>query len=203
MSSIFGQEKHQPRQQSKPIVSFYLSSKRKDRMKPLLSLQEVTQAFAVYPERTELINKSTLMKIEGKISRDDAAMNMRGREGWFLVMPELKAGVPQANETIRWLIGTIVSLPVRVPADDWHLTAFHDSFSLYGRPRAYSWDPRVMASMMFAYPVGPSRDVGLLFDYSYTLTPKYCFYPVTLYGTRIRRDHGSPGGSNFCYPNAS
>ena len=39
-------------------------------------------------------------------------------------------------------------------------TAFHDAFSLYGRPRAYSWDPRDEASMMFAYPVGPARDVS-------------------------------------------
>ncbi|KAF8263900.1 hypothetical protein EI94DRAFT_1703672 [Lactarius quietus] len=118
----------------------YLPFLPKDRKKPFLTLQGVTQAFAVYPERPELINKSTLMKIEGKIGRDDAAMNMRGREGWVLVMPELEAGVPQANETIRWLI------------------AFHDSFSLYGRPHAYTWDPRDKASMMFAYPAGPSRD---------------------------------------------
>ena len=204
ISSIFGQEKHQPRQQSKPMVAFYLSPKPKDRKRAFLSLQEVTQAFAVYPERPELINKSTLMKIEGKIGREGAAMNMGGREGWLLVMPELEAGVPQANETIRWLIGTIMFLPVRVPAHDWHLTAFHDSFSLYGRPRAYSWDPRDMGSMMFAYPAGPSRDVSLFFTNSYPLTPKYpFFYPVTLHGTRIRRDHGSPGGSYFCYPNAS
>src|SRR5229473_2062627 len=39
-------------------------------------------------------------------------------------------------------------------------TAFHDVFSLYGRPRAYSWDPRDDASMMYAYPVGPARDVS-------------------------------------------
>ena len=85
--------------------------KPKDRKKPFLTLKEVTQAFAVYPERPELINKSTLMKIEGKIGNEGAAMNMKGREGWVLVMPELEPGVPQANETIRWLIGTnIVSL---------------------------------------------------------------------------------------------
>ena len=107
ISSLFGREENQSQQRSKPpVVSFYLSQKPKDRKKAFLTLQDVTQAFAVYPERPELINKSTLMKIEGKIGRDDAAMNMRGREGWVLVMPELEVGVPQANETIRWLIGT-------------------------------------------------------------------------------------------------
>lgn len=167
ISSLFGREENQSQAPLKrAVVAFYLSQKPKDRKKAFLTLQDVTQAFAVYPERPELINKSTLMKIEGKIGNEDAAMNMRGREGWVLVMPELEAGVPQANETIRWLIGTIISLSVRVPAHDWHLAAFHDSFSLYGRPRAYSWDPRDLASMMFAYPAGPSRDVSLCFDYS-------------------------------------
>lgn len=161
ISSIFGREENQPQPTSKrPLVAFFLSPKPKDRKKPFLTLGDVTQAFAVYPERPELINKSTLMKIEGKIGKDNAAMNMRDREGWVLVMPELEPGVPQANETIRWLIGTVMSLSVRVPAHDWHRTAFHDSFSLYGRPKAYSWDPRDVSSMMFAYPAGPSRDVS-------------------------------------------
>jgi CCR4-NOT transcriptional complex subunit CAF120 len=173
--SFFGRDDHQPQQQSKSsVVAFYLSPKPKDRKKAFLTLQGVTQAFAVYPERPELINKSTLMKIEGKIGREDAAMNMRGREGWVLVMPELEPGVPQANETIRWLIGTIMSPSVRVPAHDWHLIAFHDSFSLYGRPQAYSWDPHDLASMMFAYPAGASRDVSPLFNRSYLLTSKFC-----------------------------
>jgi CCR4-NOT transcriptional complex subunit CAF120 len=162
ISSLFGREENQPQPHSKrPLVAFFFSPKPKDRKKPFLTLQDVAQAFAVYPERPELINKSTLMKIEGKFGKDDAAMNMRNREGWILVMPELEAGVPQANETIRWLIGTVMCLSVRLPAHDWHPAAFHDSFSLYGRPKGYSWDPRDVASMMFAYPTGPSRDVSL------------------------------------------
>jgi hypothetical protein len=76
-------------------------------------MQDVTQAFAVYPERPELINKSTLMKIEGTIGDEEVAMAMRKREGWVLVMPELEAGVPQANETIRWLVGKLI----------WYITA--------------------------------------------------------------------------------
>jgi len=39
-------------------------------------------------------------------------------------------------------------------------TAIHDAFELYGRPKAYTWDPRDPTSMMFAYPIGPGRDVG-------------------------------------------
>jgi CCR4-NOT transcriptional complex subunit CAF120 len=109
ISSLFGRNSQQPQPPpDRPLVAFYLSPKPKDRRIPFLTLQNVTQAFAVYPERPELINKSTLMKIEGAIGSEEVAMAMRRREGWILVMPELDAGVPQANETIRWLIGTVV-----------------------------------------------------------------------------------------------
>jgi len=49
-------------------------------------------------------------------------------------------------------------------------TAIHDAFSLYGRPRAYSWDPRDEASMMYAYPVGPARDVSFHSHFSAPLS---------------------------------
>ena len=61
------------------------------------------------------------MKIEGTIGDEDVAMAMRGREGWILVMPELEAGVPQANETIRWLIGIVVPYFILVAAHVWRL----------------------------------------------------------------------------------
>jgi CCR4-NOT transcriptional complex subunit CAF120 len=109
ISTLFGREETQSLSISGiPAVAFYLSSKPKDKKKPFLTLQVATQAFAVYPERPELINKSTLMKIEGMIGNEDAAMSMRGREGWILIMPELEAGVPQTTETIRWLIGRVI-----------------------------------------------------------------------------------------------
>jgi hypothetical protein len=68
-------------------------------------------------------------------------------------------------------------------------TAIHDAFSLYGRPRAYSWDPRDEASMMYAYPVGPTRDVSFPTQCSSHLLN--C-YPVTFLRTRNGREHGSP-----------
>ena len=107
--SFFGRDNNQTQPQSaEPLITFHLSPKPKDRKRPFLTLRDVTQAFAVYPERPELINKSTLMKIEGTIGDEEVAMTMRKREGWILIMPELEAGVLQANETIRWLIGTVV-----------------------------------------------------------------------------------------------
>ncbi|EEB90204.1 hypothetical protein MPER_11619 [Moniliophthora perniciosa FA553] len=40
--------------------------------------------------------------------------------------------------------------------------AFHDAFKLYGRPQAWTWDPRDPVSLMFAYPVGPHKDLLFL-----------------------------------------
>ncbi|KIJ10915.1 hypothetical protein PAXINDRAFT_101856 [Paxillus involutus ATCC 200175] len=42
------------------------------------------------------------------------------------------------------------------------LVALHDAFELYGRPKSYTWDPRDPLSTMFAYPVGPGRDLLFL-----------------------------------------
>lgn len=104
MSSLFSREQSEdlpPR----PVLSLYASPKPKDKKKALLTLKDVTQAFAVYPERPELINRSTLMKLEGLLGDEETAGGMRGREGWLLVMPELEAGNTQASEMLKWLVG--------------------------------------------------------------------------------------------------
>ena len=110
ISSLFGAPAHVPQPEDTTIlrnanVGFYAGSKGKDRKKPLLTLLGVTQAFAVYPERPELINRSTLLKLEGTLGEEEVAGSMRGREGWVLVMPELEAGFSQAREMLMWLIG--------------------------------------------------------------------------------------------------
>lgn len=105
MSSLFSREQSEdlpPR----PVLSLYVSSKPKDKKKALLTLKDLTQAFAVYPERPELISRSTLMKLEGLLGDEETAGGMRGREGWLLVMPELEAGNTQPSEMLKWLVGT-------------------------------------------------------------------------------------------------
>lgn len=50
------------------------------------------------------------------------------------------------------------------------MIALHDAFELYGRPDHWTWDPRDTISLMFAYPVGPKKDVRavahLVFSFS-------------------------------------
>jgi CCR4-NOT transcriptional complex subunit CAF120 len=60
------------------------------------------------------------MKIEGTIGDEEVAAAMRKREGWILIMPELETGVPQANEIIRWLIGSVVPYFVVISTHLWH-----------------------------------------------------------------------------------
>lgn len=116
MSNLFLREQSEdlpPR----PILSLYASSKLKDKKKALLTLKNVTQAFAVYPERPELINRSTLMKLEGLLGDEETAGGMKGREGWLLVMPELEAGNTQASEMLKWLVGTASRFHAHLPSD--------------------------------------------------------------------------------------
>lgn len=72
----------------------------------LLSMHGVTQAFAVYPERPELISRSTLLKVEGMFGTEELCGEMRGREGWVLVMPEIDPS------TLRRICFTSLTYPL-------------------------------------------------------------------------------------------
>ncbi|KAJ6508021.1 hypothetical protein C8R47DRAFT_1174345 [Mycena vitilis] len=147
MSTLFSSKESGPHDTTlppKPAIAMYAGNKPKDRKKAILTFSNVTQAFAVYPERPDLISRSTLIKLEGLIGDEETAGEMARREGWLLVMPELEGGLGQAEEMLKWIV------------------ALHDAFQLYGRPQGWTWDPRDSASLMFAYPVGPHRDLLFL-----------------------------------------
>jgi CCR4-NOT transcriptional complex subunit CAF120 len=87
------------------MILMYASQKQKDRKKPVLSMSNVTQAFAVYPERADLISRSTLIKVEGLLGGEPTTGVMSNREGWLLIMPELESGFGQSAEMLKWIIG--------------------------------------------------------------------------------------------------
>jgi CCR4-NOT transcriptional complex subunit CAF120 len=108
MSSLFSRDQSPPRQTgpSKPSITIYAGSKPREKKKAWLSLREVTQAFAVYPERPELITRSTLIKVEGLLGDEELAQSMKSREGWLLFMPELEgSSMNHAMEMLKWVIG--------------------------------------------------------------------------------------------------
>jgi CCR4-NOT transcriptional complex subunit CAF120 len=114
VSNIFGARDHPagPPGPIKPKLSLFTSPKPKDRKRAYLTLTQVTQTFAVYPERPELIPRSTLMKIEGLMGDEQAAGGMRCREGWWLVMPDMEAGINVSAELLRWVLGSHHSFSV-------------------------------------------------------------------------------------------
>lgn len=107
ISSIFGGggSDHKP-----PVVKSHLSiytSQKGRGKKPWLTLYDITQAFAVYPERPEMISKSTLIKVEGLMSDEEGSGNMRGREAWLFIMPELETVGSRMGvmEMLKWIVG--------------------------------------------------------------------------------------------------
>jgi len=106
MSNVFSRETNASNPlPAKSMISMFTSSKPKDLKKPLLTVYGITQAFGVYPERPELINRSTLLKVEGTFGNDEMAAAFKMREGWVLIMPELANNVGQAAEMLRWVVG--------------------------------------------------------------------------------------------------
>ncbi|KAI5117150.1 hypothetical protein M0805_009493 [Coniferiporia weirii] len=151
VSALFGRASHEMHSDSTTSLgagdaarsshlTLYASAKPRDRRRPILTLGSVSQVFAVYPERPELISRSTILKLEGFIGDGELAGEWRNREGWLLMMPETEPGKLGSLEMLKWLVG------------------LHDAFNLYGRPTSYTWNPRDPASLMFAYPIGPRKD---------------------------------------------
>jgi hypothetical protein len=111
MSSIFGKaHSHNAAVQlSSPTVTICASDKIKDRRRPKYTLTNVTQAFAVYPERPEVIQTSTLFKIEGSMQDEEIKLNEHERrpaqDGYLLVMPETDPARPGCIEMLKWLVG--------------------------------------------------------------------------------------------------
>lgn len=108
MSNLFSRDQSPPRPTGpeKPTITMYGGPKPKEKKKPWLSLRDITQAFAVYPERPELITRSTLIKLEGLLGDEEMAQSMKSREGWILFMPEMEGTTGNhAMEMLKWVIG--------------------------------------------------------------------------------------------------
>lgn len=111
ISSLFSRERSIDLPE-RATVSLYAAPRGKDKKKPLLTFDSVTQAFAVYPERPKLISSSTLIKLEGTYGDEDMCANMKHREGWMLLMPDLEGARSVSGEMLKWLIGEHVPCPM-------------------------------------------------------------------------------------------
>lgn len=124
-----------------------------------------------------MIQKSTLIKIEGLLGEEDLGGSMKGKESWLMLMPETQHALP-VFELLKWLVGEYSKFFLSCQRVQFS-SATHDAFSLYGRPARYNWDPRHPKSMWFGYPIGPQRGVRLfvkhnLFCLTLTLVSSNC-----------------------------
>ena len=110
ISGLFSRNKSNDPPEQANIVLY--DDQRRKYSKPVLKFNAVTQAFAVYPERPELISSRALIKLEGTCCDEEVlAAGNKGAvsKGWMLLMPDLEdSGI---EEMLRWLIGECVPFP--------------------------------------------------------------------------------------------
>lgn len=114
-------------------VKFYENKKARKAKKPIATISSAFAAYAIYPQSKELIDQSTLVKIEGDITTHGETETTA--EGMVFVMPEIHPAVSGFEMMLRFLF------PV------------FDTFGLYGRPNRLIADTNNVKSLMFALPL--------------------------------------------------
>ena len=112
-------------------IKFYDAKKTKKAM-PIATITDAYSAYAIYPQAKPLIDQSTLVKVEGRITIHSQPESKT--EGFVFVMPESHPAVTGFEMMLRWLF------PV------------YDTFNLYGRPRSLIADTLDTRGLMFAMP---------------------------------------------------
>ncbi|RMD43419.1 hypothetical protein DV735_g1765, partial [Chaetothyriales sp. CBS 134920] len=112
-------------------IKFYDSKKTK-KATPIATITDAYSAYAIYPQAKSLIDQSTLVKVEGRITIHSVPESKT--EGFVFVMPEVHPAVSGFEIMLRWL------LPV------------YDCFHLYGRPNRLIADVLDSRGLMFAMP---------------------------------------------------
>ncbi|PKK73063.1 hypothetical protein RhiirC2_709923 [Rhizophagus irregularis] len=107
---------------------FYESKKSK---KPFMTLANVLQTYAIYPEDPAIIDKTATFCVEGTLFPTKPTEN---KPGDFVILT-----TDSLNEMSKWLFG------------------FFDSFKLYGRPKELLYDFKNPVSPFFAVPTGRSN----------------------------------------------
>jgi CCR4-NOT transcriptional complex subunit CAF120 len=111
-------------------IRFYETKKTKKAI-PIATVTQVFSAHAIYPQSRALIDASTLVKMEGRITTHSPESSS---EGIVFIMPEPHAAVSGFEMMLRFLFPTF------------------DTFNLYGRPTRLVADTNHIKSIMFAFP---------------------------------------------------
>jgi CCR4-NOT transcriptional complex subunit CAF120 len=113
-------------------IKFYETKKITKKTKPIATVKDAFACYAIYPQSKPLIDSSTLVKIEGKITVHSQPETTT--EGFVFVMPESRPAVTGFEIMLQFLF------PV------------FDTFNLYGRPKKLIADVLDTRGLMFAMP---------------------------------------------------
>jgi CCR4-NOT transcriptional complex subunit CAF120 len=113
-------------------LKFYESKKITKRTKPIATLTHAYSAYSIYPQSKPLIDQSTLVKIEGRITIHSSPESVN--DGFVFVMPETHPAVSGFEMMLRFLF------------------PLWDTFNLYGRPSRLIADVLDQRGLMFAMP---------------------------------------------------
>ncbi|RIA96628.1 hypothetical protein C1645_367802 [Glomus cerebriforme] len=126
---------HRAEDKKKKDLSFTrgqaLFYEKKNAKKPFMTLANVLQTYAIYPEDPVLIDKTATFCVEGTLFPTKPTEN---KPGDFVILT-----TDSLNEMTKWLFG------------------FFDSFKLYGRPKELLYDFKNPVSPFFAVPTGRSN----------------------------------------------
>lgn len=113
-------------------IKFYDSKKITKKSRPIATVKDAYSCYAIYPQSKALIDSSTLVKIEGKITVHSNPESTT--EGFVFIMPEARPAVTGFEIMLQYLF------PV------------FDTFNLYGRPKKLVADVLDPRGLMFAMP---------------------------------------------------
>ncbi|PLN78074.1 hypothetical protein BDW42DRAFT_147584 [Aspergillus taichungensis] len=112
-------------------IKFYETKKTK-KVKPIATIKDAYCAYAIYPQSRALVDQSTMVKIEGRITIHSQPESTS--EGFVFVMPETHPAVSGFEIMLKFLMPTF------------------DTFNLYGRPTRLIAATNHIKSIMFAFP---------------------------------------------------
>lgn len=121
-------------------IKFYDTKKVGKKTQPIATVADAYSCYAIYPQSKQLIDQSTLVKVEGKITVHSKPEQTT--EGFVFIMPESRPALSGFEIMLQFLF------PV------------FDTFSLYGRPNKLIADVLDTRGLMFAMP--PDRRYGYL-----------------------------------------
>lgn len=107
---------------------------KKKKARPLAVIHQAYAVFAVFPEKSVLVNISTLIKMECLVQFES---DPQLRESSLFLMPEPIPAVPGCETLIRFII------------------PLFDVFALYGRPKRLNADKNDVNSLLFGMPSLP------------------------------------------------